>query len=56
MKKILLSTLAVVPVYLLGAFANASFDIAVWSDGARTFVSFCMAGAAFAAFGALSAI
>lgn len=40
-------------IYLLGAFANASFDISVWSDTARGMVALYMvfgivAGAMFA--------
>jgi len=27
-------------LYLLGSFANASFDIGTWSGGARSFVAF----------------
>jgi hypothetical protein len=54
MKKIFFATLAVIPVYLLGAFANAGFDITAWSDLGRMLISMFMAIAVVAAYASLT--
>lgn len=46
MKKLVYATIGAMAVYLLGAFANASFDIATWDGYARATVAIFMGVAA----------